>query len=281
MGRWNVEGGRRKSPEPNALASGGTRVCYANGQPEASAYGSIRNSLPPVGRAGEGGSASSYATSLPNPPHQGEGTLPLRGRSLRSGLSQVEVLVSLPLVAMVIVGAMNTTGGIVKTWTVAQDQHYGQALAENLMAEILQQPYEDPDDTPEMGREGGEKSGDRKDWDDVDDYDGWSHEPPEDKDKKKLNGFDDWTRAVTVDYVSLSSPTSITTTDEGLKRITVTVTDPAGEVTVLTAYRAKSGALEQAPLVDTTVQGYVAHELEVGSSTVYGGVHLPNHTEDE
>ena len=64
----------------NELASRGTSASLAPRQPEASVSDSTCNSLPPVGRAGEGGGATSYASPLPNPPHQGEGTLwPLRG----------------------------------------------------------------------------------------------------------------------------------------------------------------------------------------------------------
>lgn len=204
----------------------------------------------------------------------------LRRERLR-GLSHVEVVICIPLVGMVLVGAMNSTGGIVRTWTFAQDMHRAQSLAENLMAEVLQQHYEEPDETPLSGRETDESSSTRLNWDDVDDYDGWTHSPPTDKSNMSLSGYTGWTHAVSVSNVELNDPTQTTASDEGVKRIVVTVTDPAGDTTVLTAYRSKWGALEERPLLDTTIQGTVSHQLEIAGSTFHHGVNLPNHSGDE
>ena len=205
-----------------------------------------------------------------------------RIRKLRLGLSYVEVVACVPLVGLVLVGAMNTTGAIVGTWTVAQDQQRGATLAEHLMAEVLQQYYEDPNNSGVFGRESGEAAGNRTAWDDVDDYDSWSSSPPRGRDNAVLSGYDGWTREVSVSYMRLSDPTQTSATDEGLKGITVTVIDPTGQSTSLTAYRSKWGAMEEAPLSDTTFQSYVSHEMELGNGSVfYGGAQVPNHSEDE
>ncbi len=202
-------------------------------------------------------------------------------RTCRTGISHVEVLVCIPLVGVMLVSAMNSTGSIVRTWNFAHDQHRARAIAENLMAEILQQQYEEPDDTPTNGRESGESAATRLNWDDVDDYNGWSQSPPADKSDTVLSGYVGWSRAVSIAYVELNDPTQTTADDEGVKRITVTVTNPTAETIVLVAYRSKWGALEERPLLNTNIQGFVSHELEASGSTFHDGVQLPNHSEDE
>lgn len=197
----------------------------------------------------------------------------------RAGISLAEVVVSIPLVGLVMVAAMNATGGVLRTWSQARDHYHAQSLAEELMAEVLQQPYEDPDDSPIFGVEQGEGAGSRKKWDDVDDYDDWSRSPPKDAGNADLADYTGWTRACSVAFAELADPTQTAASDENLKRITVTVTDPTGRATVLTAYRSRWGAGEQAPAVDATVQGYAGHELTTDGGTLRGGVSLLNHAE--
>jgi hypothetical protein len=70
--------------------------------------------------------------------------------------------------------------------------------------------------------------------------------------------------------------------DTGLKRITVTITSPDGNVTQLSAYRYKEGVLEQAPMIDTSAVTWVGAELQLGTGTTPArmGTNLTNHTPD-
>ena len=73
------------------------------------------------------------------------------------------------------------------------------------------------------------------DWDDIDDYDGWSATPPETKDEEPLDGYDQWTRSVEVAFVK---PTNLNQVDNttGVKRITVTASFngvPAAELVAI------------------------------------------------
>lgn len=199
----------------------------------------------------------------------------------RRGLSYVEVVLSVPLVGLVVVGALNASGGVLRTWDAAGDRHRGLALAQHLMAEVLGQPYEEPVDPPTLGREPSESGGNRKQWDDIDDYDGWSKSPPSDKDNAILPNTTGWTRAVTVKYANPANPTANSRTDLGLKRVTVTVTDPAGRPTTLTAYRSRYGAPDTAPLADASTPSYLTHQMIVGGSTLTAGTQQPNFAEDE
>ena len=201
-----------------------------------------------------------------------------RGKS--RGLTMIEVVASTLLVGLVLMGAMNGVGSVLKTWRAAAQQHDGLALDEQLMAEILQQRYEEPDTTPQFGTESPEKTNDRVQWDDLDDYDGWSA-APEDKDGNPLSGFENWSRSVTVAFAQLGDLTQTAATEEGLKRITVTAVAPNGQPTVLVAYRSERGVLEMPLDTDVTLPTWVSDEIEVGERTLQGGVCVRNHAQDQ
>lgn len=202
-------------------------------------------------------------------------------RAARAGLSLVEVSISTLLVGLVLISSLKAVGGVIHTRVVADQVHDGTALARDLMNEILAQHYVEPTQTPAFGREGGEPPSYRSAWDDVDDYNGWSASPPQDRPGWALPGYTGWTRGVTVDYAKLSNPTANALSDEGLKRITVTVTAPTGRQTQLTAWRSLWGALEQSPAADTTVQTRIDSQIQVGSgTTLYSGTALQNHARD-
>ena len=108
------------------------------------------------------------------------------------------------------------------------------------MAEILQQYYLEPDDTPVFGRESGESGGDRTDWDDVDDYDGWSASPPQDKDGTVAGNRAGWARNVAVVWVDPTDPSQTVGSDQGAKWISVTVTRDGKLITSLAALRSRA-----------------------------------------
>ncbi|MCA9643189.1 MAG: hypothetical protein KC492_20970 [Myxococcales bacterium] len=199
-------------------------------------------------------------------------------RQTRHAITLTEVVLSIPLIGLVMVGAMTSTGAVLRTWNDARDNQQALSLAQQLMAEVLQQPYKEAGSTS-IGVETGEPGGTRLLWDDVDDYHGWSGSPPKSKSNTPLTGYTGWTRAVSVRYASLANPAQNSGSDEGLKRIVVTVTDPAGAATTLTAYRSRGGAMEQPPAVDATVEGYLSHELQLGTERMYNGAALPNAAE--
>jgi hypothetical protein len=91
------------------------------------------------------------------------------------------------------------------------------------MTEILQHSYEDPDGSPVFGPEAGETGGTRAAYDDVDDYDGWTATPPQQRDGTAIPKGAGWTREVAVDWVQSNNLTLGSMTDTGVKRITVTV----------------------------------------------------------
>jgi len=163
--------------------------------------------------------------------------------AFRRGLSLVEVAISIVIVGGVLTASLTTVAhskmGLLNMGHGAR----GILLAQQLMTEILQTEYEEPDDTPGWGRESSESGGDRAERDDVDDYDGWSSSPPEYKDGTEIPNLDGWERQVTVRWVQPSDLTQTAISDTGIKRITVTVTHDGVPVADLTAIR--TGAASQ------------------------------------
>lgn len=204
-----------------------------------------------------------------------------RFNTRRAGLTLAEVAISTLIVGLMMVASLKSVGGVYTTWTMAADKYDGISLADQLLAEIMQSEYEEPDVTIEFGPEVGEGYGNRHAWDDVDDYASWSHTPPTKKAGMAYPGYADWTRTATVQLASVTDPTVVPASDEGLKLITVTVTDPDGNTTIRQALRSRWGTLQQAPLVDSTWITEVDIQLTTGSgASTNSAASIPNAAED-
>lgn len=134
-----------------------------------------------------------------------------------------ETVISTLLVGGLLVVALNTVGDATLGRQKIGDRGRAQLLAQDLMAEILGQAYKEPVDPPTFGREPSESGGARVDYDDVDDYHGWDSSPPEYKDGTAMTGLTGWRRTVTVEYVDPNDLTHTVAGDQGIKRITLTV----------------------------------------------------------
>ncbi len=173
-------------------------------------------------------------------------------RKMRNGrreraLSMIEVVVSIAIVGVMMVAALNTVGASKLAQQKIGDRGKGALLAQQLMSEILRQHYVEPVDAPGFGRESPESGGDRADYDDVDDYEGWTSSPPEDKDGTEIPDLNGWQRSVEVDWVSLDDLNTPIGDDESVKRIIVTVKRDGLPVASLTAVRTASGPIDREP----------------------------------
>jgi type II secretory pathway pseudopilin PulG len=141
-------------------------------------------------------------------------------QSLRA-FTLIEAVLSTVVVAVMFVVALNTVGASRVTQYKAALVSQGRMLAESLMAEILQQAYQEPGTTYVFGRESGELETSRAAYDDVDDYQGWSQSPPVAKDGTALPNSANWRWTVTVVWVDPQDPAQVSATETGAKRITV------------------------------------------------------------
>jgi len=199
------------------------------------------------------------------------------GRSA-NGFTLVEAVIASVIVGVMVVAALNTLGASARARRIQATRSQGPALAGELMAEILQAPYSDPDGSPRFGPEGSERARPRSRYDDVDDYHNWSASPPQLKDRTVLKDLAGWRREVTVAYANPDNPAANVGSDQGLKRITVTVTDPSGKQASVVAIRSDVGAYDQ-PAGPTASVGWVGVTIQIGGepgAAVIAGTHCLN-----
>jgi prepilin-type N-terminal cleavage/methylation domain-containing protein len=139
------------------------------------------------------------------------------------GLTLIEVVASTMIVGLMAVAALNALGAATKSANSIGNRAVAAGLADELMSEIAMQSYSDPDGSPVFGHESGESTSVRSAFDDVDDYDGWNASPPQYRDGTTIPDRTNWRQRVAVTYVVPTTPTTTSATDQGAKRIHVTI----------------------------------------------------------
>jgi type II secretory pathway pseudopilin PulG len=153
-----------------------------------------------------------------------------------NGLTLVETVTAVVIVGVMLVAALATVGASGAGQLSAGQRGCGYLLAQAMMAEVLEQPYEDPN-TPVFGPEPGESTGTRAMFDDVDDYGNWSESPPESKDGTDIPDCSGFRRTVVVECVSPGNLMQVVASDSGIKRVTVRVYRNDVELACLMAIR--------------------------------------------
>jgi type II secretory pathway pseudopilin PulG len=141
----------------------------------------------------------------------------------RPALTLVEVVASTMIVGMLAVASLNSLGAATRSADSIGNRAIAAGLADELLSEILQQPYSDPDGAAVFGTESGESSSPRSAFDDVDDYDAWTAAPPQYRDGSTIPDRTNWRQRVAVTWLVPSNPTQTSGTDQGAKRIRVTI----------------------------------------------------------
>lgn len=205
----------------------------------------------------------------------------------RRGVSIAEVAISSLLIGTIMIASLNALGMVQRTWGVTANQGSGWSLGQALLGEMNATSYMDPDEpsNENLGLNAGETGSTRADFDDIDDYDDWTESPPQLKGGTVLTDFTGWTRSVDIKKVSNGNPLTERGDnfhEQGIRKITITVTSPDGEVTTLIVFRSNWGAVEQAAPYDTTVVTGVEMTMQTSSMTrsITDGISLPNHVED-
>ncbi len=158
----------------------------------------------------------------------------------RRGFSLIEAAFSVVLIAVMFAAVMTTVGAARVVRYKTDGRSRGSTLAHDLMAEILQAPYEEPDGPASLGRDNGESGGDRADFDDIDDYDDWSSSPPELKGGTALSLPAGWSRAVEVRWIVANNLALTSGTETDAKRIIVTVKHNNVTMAQVTAIRTRA-----------------------------------------
>jgi len=163
----------------------------------------------------------------------------------------VEAALSVVLVGGLVVVALDTVGASTVAQNTLAERGRGQLLASALMSEILQQSYADPNQSPLFGLETLEIASTRIGFDDVDDYDGWSALPPQNKDGTVIPGLTQWRHSVEVVCIDPANLSVTRLTETGVKRITVTVTHDDAVMATLVATRTGTA---QEPILEAQIQ---------------------------
>jgi hypothetical protein len=127
------------------------------------------------------------------------------------------------ILAVIAVAAVRAAAGAATAQSLSSRRVTATMLAESLLGEIERKAYTDSDTQATLGRDAGENSTDKTNFDDVDDYDGWTESPPQDSTGNEIEGMSDWTRKVAVSWSDMGPLTPERGGDTGLKSVTVSV----------------------------------------------------------
>lgn len=156
-------------------------------------------------------------------------------RPPRRGLTLIEAVMSAMIVASVLVGTMQLTAGAARFGQALSDGATGADLADGLMAEILNKSYASPTSPTSFGRDAGETSSSKANYDDVDDYNGWT-ETYTFTGRTSVN--DSIVATVSVARAQLMAPNADQGSESGIKRIRITVTRRNRVLAVRSAWKA-------------------------------------------
>ena len=154
-----------------------------------------------------------------------------------AGFTLVEALVATLIVGVMLTAVLTALGGSKVSRAITANRAVGQQLAEDLLAEILQQAYQDPTNPNALGLAPAQSATNRSTWTDVGDYNGFSESPPQTRSGTVLTAFTGWSRSVLVQWIDPGTLLPTAAANTGVKQITVTVTYGAKPVAVLATYR--------------------------------------------
>ena len=160
----------------------------------------------------------------------------------RRGITMAETVVSTLLIGFVLVSTLEIVGPMARSNSVHADRLVAANLAREISEEIALKWFTDPDvDSGDaIGVDVGERSAIRADFDDIDDYDGWSSSPPmlsSNQSNIYLNG---WERKVKVQHVSPTDLDTASVSSTGVKKIVVKVFKDGIELARIKSYHTQS-----------------------------------------
>ena len=157
-----------------------------------------------------------------------------------TGVTLVEVVVATLVVSLMLVAALNAATAARLADYKLTERNRALLLAQALLSEIVQQAYDDPvAGVGSFGLETGESTGNRSLFDDVDDYNGWSATPPQNRDGTAVAGTTGYEQAVSVAWVQPTDLSQVSGSETGLKQIKVTIRRNGRPIITLMAYRTR------------------------------------------
>jgi type II secretory pathway pseudopilin PulG len=143
-------------------------------------------------------------------------------RQCAGAFTLVEATMSTLIVSILLVCAVQVAGANGLAQYKSAERSTARFLADGLLNDISALPYEDPNLTPLFGRESGETAASKANYDDIDDFDGWSESPPQYRDGSQIPNLTGWRRTVKIERLG-PNDLSVQSIETGAKRITVTI----------------------------------------------------------
>jgi Tfp pilus assembly protein PilV len=140
-----------------------------------------------------------------------------------SGLSYIEVVISITILSILVVAAMQLFANLGRYKSALLNQDDGGYLAMEMIREIMQKSYRDPNNANEFGIGTAEVTTGRLLMDDIDDYHNWTQSPPQNRTGDPLTQYDHLTRTVQVRHVQADDFSITALADEGFKEVTITI----------------------------------------------------------
>lgn len=199
----------------------------------------------------------------------------IRSRRRRRGMTYLEVSISSLLVGLLFVGALRGLASASRAGLRSQHRVQAAQLARGLQAEICGLPYQDPNEAPVFGSEASESSGTiRADFDDVDDFHNWTETPPTTSTGVTIPHITNWQRTVTVAYADPNNLPQTSATDEGVKRVTVRVSQVSPPLLLSESvgyqYQRTSQLLQKPDAVTKRFRGNRSPVAKIMASTLVG-----------
>lgn len=153
-----------------------------------------------------------------------------RTRYSRRGLTLLEVIVSLILVSTIVLASITASANLMRNKSQSMESVDGQELAFQVLDEVTSQEFQDLDSDRVFGRETSETASNRTDFDDVDDYNGYTSSPATHRDGTTIAGYENWSFSVRVSPANPSGSGIVASSndDAPLRLVTVTCTSPSG-----------------------------------------------------
>ncbi len=143
----------------------------------------------------------------------------------RRAITLAETVISILLISFVLASTLQIVGPLSRSSALQADRLVAANLASELAEEIATKQFLDsnaasPDD---IGIDGDDSVFTRSNFDDIDDYHGWSSSPPKMSYGVTNSSLNGWTRTVDVKHVLVNDPGTTSGSYTGLKKIIVRV----------------------------------------------------------
>ena len=187
----------------------------------------------------------------------------------RLGFSTIETVMATALVGLLLVVSLNSAAFVVEATDRESEYEQASQIASILLSEIQAMPFQDPTDgSATLGLETDETSLPRADWDDCDDYNGWSSSAITTLAGPAVDEAAGWAVSVSVAFCLESDPTTTSLSETQLKQIELQLTSPSSRTFIMYGLRSATGPLLDAQSPATKVLNYATITSDRGTTAV-------------